>query len=205
MPLVVSVLFYCVMTLLGALIASWLGLSIFAPPCSTFHGVVSLGLAVLLAALVVGGGSFLERFEWYARMGRVVGELARRLVGKGAASDCLLLALSSSIGEEALFRGAVQPGLVNFFMKRLSEGSALPALLGVLVASTIFATIHAPLHKDLRPWTAFAFVMGLALGGLQAYSCSIAAPILAHFLVNFLNLRRLLREPAPVATAGQGC
>jgi membrane protease YdiL (CAAX protease family) len=52
--------------------------------------------------------------------------------------------------------------------------------------------------RDLRPATVFAFLVGLALGALAAWSGSILAPVIAHFLINFLNIRWLTRpEEAP--------
>jgi membrane protease YdiL (CAAX protease family) len=40
----------------------------------------------------------------------------------------------------------------------------------------------------------FALVIGGALGALAAWSGSLAAPVLAHFLVNSINLWRLARR-----------
>jgi membrane protease YdiL (CAAX protease family) len=106
----------------------------------------------------------------------------------------LVIAVYSSVGEEALFRGVVQPYLI----RELGEvmGPGLPAVvLGVVLASFVFGILHYPVVEELRPWTVFAVIAGLVFGGLAAWSGSLAAPVLAHLLINWLNLKRLAELP----------
>ncbi|HBQ20558.1 MAG: hypothetical protein A2Z91_07225 [Deltaproteobacteria bacterium GWA2_38_16] len=80
------------------------------------------------------------------------------------------ISLFSSIGEELLFRGAIQ----NQF--------------GLVAASILFGLVHFPMTKLMIPWTVMAMFMGFVLGGLYIYSGNLLAPIMLHFLINFLNL-----------------
>jgi membrane protease YdiL (CAAX protease family) len=199
-----SVLIYGATTLLSALFVARAGLpSLFSAPFTLERGIISILIAAALAALVVLGGRKLERYDWYRRMADAIRPVARLLLGpKAGMPETFLLALASSIGEETLFRGAVQPGLVLLTARILPPYPALAA--AILGTSLTFTLFHPPIFKELRPWTVFAFVFGLALGALAAWSGSLAGPLLAHFLVNFFNLGRLLAH-APVAPPPQRC
>jgi len=89
-----------------------------------------------------------------------------------------ILALSSGIGEELLFRGVIQQKS------------------GVLIASLLFGLMHWPPRKELRSWTYMAGIVGLLLGGMTEIASSIVPAIITHVLINFLNLRLIVRTRA---------
>jgi len=93
--------------------------------------------------------------------------------GKISPRAALLLAVSSAIGEELIFRGAAQPWL------------------GLWVTSALFAIVHVPLNRHFIAWPIFAFGGGLIMGSCAEMSESLIAPITAHFTVNWLNLRAI--------------
>lgn len=194
-----TVLFYAVMTLVAALLAAAAGVpSLFTPPASLERGVVSTLAAVALSLAVVYSGRVLERVSWYRDMAAWLGRLVRILVGpRFDALDAALLALSSAVGEEALFRGLLQPWLGGLVAVRFLDRPDLAPALGVLIAGVLFGVLHAPIVRELRPWTFFAVAIGLAFGALAAWSGSLLAPVIAHFLINFLNMKRLLELPDP--------
>ena len=99
----------------------------------------------------------------------------RDLLGPLAPRDIILLAGASSIGEELLFRGALMP------------------IVGVWWQALVFALLHVGPGKRFLPWTASAAVLGLAFGVLARETGSLGAPIAAHFTINFLNLRYIVR------------
>jgi membrane protease YdiL (CAAX protease family) len=108
--------------------------------------------------------------------------LARALagvLGRLSVSECIALALLSGVAEESFFRGALQPQV------------------GLLAASTLFALAHFAPRRDLWPWTLCSFAAGLALGGLFAWTGNLVAPVVAHALVNAVNLRVLAVRYAP--------
>ncbi|MEQ1501271.1 MAG: type II CAAX endopeptidase family protein [Myxococcota bacterium] len=127
---------------------------------------VAAGLAVGLA--VVGASYAAVPLSPIAQ--RMVGALARA-VGRPSWTACLVVAASSAIGEELLFRAVLQERL------------------GVLIATLLFALAHFPAERDLWPWPVIAFPLGLAFAGLYAWSGAALAPIVAHAVINLLNLR----------------
>ena len=76
----------------------------------------------------------------------------------------------SAIGEELIFRGI-------FFQQ-----------FGFFFSSILFGSIHFIPQKEFYPWTLFAICLGFILGGLFSITGSIVAPIVCHFLINFINI-----------------
>ena len=116
---------------------------------------------------------------WLTRRTRAGERLARalaRLLGRRSAAECMALALASGIAEEAFFRGAMQPRL------------------GLVATSLLFALAHFAPHRELLPWTAFSLAAGLALGALFDATGNLVAPVVAHAVVNAINLRLLSRD-----------
>jgi membrane protease YdiL (CAAX protease family) len=143
-----------------------------------------LAAAVLLGAAVVLGSRWVSRRTGWGR--RMHGEFHAILRGLDS-QRILLLSLLSAGGEEVLFRGVLQPRI------------------GLLLATLLFAALHFPVRRALLPWTGFAFVLGLALGGLTEAAASLWPAIVLHFLVNYFNLHDLLEVPPadPPAPRGQ--
>jgi membrane protease YdiL (CAAX protease family) len=134
------------------------------------------------AALGVAIGLLLVLFT---RLMSPIFAFARRLedalisvIGPISLLTCFVLALASSIGEEFLFRGVIQPEL------------------GLVLTSILFAAVHVPIERALWPWPIFALGMGLLLGAFYDWSGSLPGPVAVHFTINFLNLRWLSRRAA---------
>lgn len=186
---------YAGMVVIAAGLAAWLGCpSLFRLPPTTPLLVGSLALATLLALTVVHAGRLLEAVPWYRDMAGFLRKLLTSPDLLGPTLDpqkALVIAFYSSVGEEALFRGFVQPLFIQKLELGMDETGLLPTTLGIVAGSLVFGALHFPMVKELRPWTAFAIVAGLVFGALAAWSQSLLAPVLAHFLINWLNLRRL--------------
>jgi hypothetical protein len=90
--------------------------------------------------------------------------------------DALALALISGFAEELFFRGAVQ-------------GS-----WGIVAATVLFALLHTGPGRPFLLWTLFALVAGAVFGGLVLARGNLLAPVVAHVLVNAVNLARLVRR-----------
>jgi len=167
-PLIrIAALFYLLLTL-GAVL--WLALaghtiSLWRGPLPLLAGL-GLGLAVTgLTHLALG------RLPWLQRLT----QLFAQIVGPLTAPQALLLALLSGVSEELFFRGALQ------------------ASVGLVGASLVFGLAHIAPDRRFLPWTAFALVMGFALGLLYELSQSLLAPVAAHVVINAINLRTLGR------------
>lgn len=131
------------------------------------------GVAVGLA--VVGLTRVATRyFQW----ARDLHASFRDLLGPLTGREIVILALASSIGEELLFRGALLPWL------------------GPWLQAVVFALLHVGPGKRFLPWTVSAFALGLGFGWLAVGTTNLGAPIAAHFVINFLNLRFIVAEPA---------
>src|SRR5262245_47291884 len=133
------------------------------------------------AGALLGGGVVLLS-GWFTRATRAGDRLARALaalIGRRTTGECVALALVSGIGEEAFFRGAMQPQL------------------GLVPTSVCFALAHLAPRRDLLPWTVFSLAAGLALGALFEATGNLVAPVVAHAVVNAVNLSLLSRDYAP--------
>ena len=139
-----------------------------APPALPIHQRVAAGLAAGAALVVVSR-------VWTARSaaGRALAEELARLLGPVPLGRAWLFAAASGLAEEAFFRGALQPRV------------------GWLGATLIFAAAHFVPAPKLWSWSLFALAAGALFGGLFAATGDLLAPLLAHVLVNGLNLRWL--------------
>lgn len=129
----------------------------------------ALGLAVVALTRLAT-----RKFQWARDLHASFRDLLGPLTGK----EIVILALASSIGEELLFRGALLPWF------------------GVWIQAAVFAALHIGPGKRFLPWTLSAFVLGAAFGALAQWTGNLGGPIAAHFAINFLNLRYIVRRPA---------
>lgn len=123
-----------------------------------------LGLAMVALSRLLS-----RNFDWASRL---VDEF-RALLGDLSPRDALLIAALSSVAEELLFRGLLQPAL------------------GLWLAAAVFGLVHVGPNRNFWPWTAMAFAAGLVFGLLTLWTGSILAAVVAHFTINYLNLRYL--------------
>ena len=136
---------------------------------------IALGLGVVgLTRLAT------SRYQW----ARELHASFRDLLGPLSGREIVILALASAIGEELLFRGALMPWM------------------GIWLQAAVFAALHIGPGRRFLPWTASAFALGVAFGGLATWTGNLGGPIAAHFVINFLNLRYIVGAPAR-ATAAQ--
>jgi len=131
----------------------------------------AVGLAVGLAVVGLSRLTVIW-FHWARALHREFHVLLRGLT----TGQALVLALVSSVGEEALFRGA-----------------ALPTM-GLWWSSVLFGAAHVPVRRGLWPWPLMAGAMGLAFGWMYLRFGDLSGPILAHATINFLNLRHLAKN-----------
>ncbi|MGI8910713.1 MAG: CPBP family intramembrane glutamic endopeptidase [Rubrobacteraceae bacterium] len=122
--------------------------------------LVSLALGVLTAVCTVLLGLVVYRLAPVMR--EIADELAPRLVDGVPVRDLMLLSLFSGVGEEAFFRGAVQPEF------------------GILVASIVFGLVHIGPDRRYLAWTVWALFAGFLFGALYIVTGGILAPVVAH-------------------------
>ncbi len=155
------VLIYSVMSALALMWIYLAGLD------ATLLGIKGIPEATFLAFFLFVASALLTTHTPWAQK---LEEFFAQIVTPLSLPVIFLMALCSSVGEEFFFRGAVQ----NQF--------------GLIPASITFGCVHIPWNKLMIPWTLMAIFMGFVLGGLYIYAGNLLAPILLHFMINFLNL-----------------
>jgi membrane protease YdiL (CAAX protease family) len=132
-------------------------------------------LGVAFSAVVVASTRVMStRFVWASRLGSELRPFARNLTG----AQIVLVAALSSLGEELFFR------------------ALLTSWLGVIASSAIFGVAHQMRGPSRWWWATWAGMVGLGLGAIFALTGSLLGPLVAHALINGLNLS-FLREPDP--------
>ena len=179
------VMFYGGMSVLAWVLGSFADLDLIL-----YGEAIPIWIAVALGTLVGGGvvglsRSLEERFAWAQRLSREF----QKLLGDLSDTDIAILAVASSVGEELLFRGFLQQALeVHLFSGPYGYAWA------IFLSGLLFGLIHVGGSRVYLPWTVMAIVMGWVLGYLFWATGHIAAPVATHFVVNFINLRRMMAE-----------
>ena len=129
---------------------------------------LGVGTGLVLVGLTWAIGRFLPALrELEIEFQKVLGPLECRQI--------IWLALLSATAEECLFRGTLQPWI------------------GYVPTSILFGLLHFVPIRVFLPWTAFAIVAGFVFGALFDHTGNLIAPIVAHALVNGLNLHLIVR------------
>jgi membrane protease YdiL (CAAX protease family) len=134
-------------------------------------------------AIVLCSRASVGRFAWAQRLHAEFRPIARQL----SSTDILILAALSGLAEELLFRGLLQP------------------LVGLLPQALLFGIVHQTRGPSRWVWAAWAAVVGLGLGVLFQLTGSIWGPVLAHMMINAINLSYLKHhdpKPPPRALGG---
>ena len=138
------------------------------------HVLVAVGVGLLIVA-----GSRIGVRVWrpFAR----AAEAAAGMLGPITLREALILALLSGTAEELLFRGALWPTL-------MLAGTTL-----------LFGVVHIVPRRALWVYPLFAAACGLLLGLLRDGTDSVVPPMVAHVVVNALNLSWLGRQARAAA------
>lgn len=123
-----------------------------------------VGFSVILLSRLT-----LDRFAWAEGLA----EWFAAVLGPISWKTALVLALLSGFAEEMLFRGAMQP------------------TLGLIPTTIIFGLMHWPPRAELRAWTVLTTLLGLVFGLATEMSGHLTAAIVAHFVINFVNLTEI--------------
>jgi membrane protease YdiL (CAAX protease family) len=156
---------WCRIDLLGALRPSW----------------ESVGWGVAATAPMYLGYRVLKRSRRSSlvELRDFVEGMVRGIFGGTTRIGLGLIAAAAGLGEEALFRGWMQPWL----------GGMWGVLAGVAATSVAFGLLHAltPVYGIL------AACIGLYLGWLSEATGGLVAPVIAHGLYDFLVLQDIAR------------
>ena len=162
-----AIVFYALMSLLGIALLD-------SSTVSTRQLVFGDGQSLVGDTLLgAGSGILVVGLTWLVRNQRAVKRLNadfRTMLGTPPTGVIAVLALTSAIGEELLFRGALQE------------------ILGFVPTVLLFGFVHGGLSRKYRAWAFFATLAGVLLGWLALATGNLLAPILCHMTVNYFNL-----------------
>jgi membrane protease YdiL (CAAX protease family) len=181
-----SVLIYGVMAMIGLTVMRFAHNSLatsFAWPTDLAAGGRLLVIGVVGAGLLLIASYFFE--DWFPSYRELKAQVTR-LLGPSSVVTALTLSFITAVGEETLFRGALQP------------------VAGIFVASLLFGILHMGRDGLLSAWSLWAFLAGLLLGWMYIATTSLWPCLIAHFLVNtvsILNLRRTYRNLMTISGA----
>src|SRR5262245_56660683 len=151
-------------------------------PAPVFRAVI-LGLVATLPMLLV----FLVLHFWpigpFLRIKAFFDEVLLPLFGESTVLDLALICELAGVGEEILFRAAIQAGLAVY----------LGPWWALVAASLIFGLVH----PITRAYVVLAAGLGFYLGLLWLLTENLLVVALAHGLYDFIVLLVLLRRPAP--------
>lgn len=170
-----AIVFYGLMAAVGLIVMSFADIA----PGAAIFGAESDPRSTdnaLHALLGAGTGLGVVLVSWLARNLKALDHLKRELggmLGGQTTGRIAILAVTSAIGEELLFRGALQP------------------VLGFWPTTILFGFLHGGHSVKLWLWAVFALASGILLGWLADFTGSLLAPILAHLTVNYWNLHAL--------------
>ena len=149
----------------GALLARWLGIPVGERLAGDLRVMrqATAGLAPLLGVL-----TFAQQTRWspLVRLRRQVRQIVRSTLAGAQGWELALAALAAGVGEEILFRGALQPWAARAWGE--------PAALAIV--SLLFGVAHAASPAYFLAATA----VGAYLGWLAWVCDSLAVPILVH-------------------------
>jgi membrane protease YdiL (CAAX protease family) len=152
---------------------------------------VLVGVAATVPPLVLMKWLFDTNWQPLRRLREEVDQTLLPLFGRCSTADLAIIAVAAGVGEEVLFRGALQSAAVTL---------AGPAL-GLILTSVLFGLAHL-----ITPTYAFlAALLGCYLGGLAMLTGGLWVPIFVHALYDYVALAVWLRthpqqptdEPGP--------
>jgi len=153
----------------------------FRLPTTTDEILASVVAPLIAAAALLLMSQSLE--AWFTSWRQLRGFILQ-IFGRTSTPALVWLAFISAMGEELLFRGAIQP------------------LLGVFATSLVFGLLHIGPDRRISAWTLWTVVAGIVLGLLYENTGSLIGPIIAHFAVNAISLVGIRRTWLRAAAAG---
>ena len=146
--------------------------------------LLGLSVGVATACGTVALGAFFYRFLPVVR--RISDEVAPYLVDGAKKGDLILVSAFSGVGEEAFFRGALQP------------------VLGLVLTSLLFGALHVGPDRRYLVWTFFSVGAGFLFGSLYEWTGGLLAPMVAHVLHNAAMLLLWKRSRTLVVAQRKG-
>lgn len=160
----------------GAAVAWGLNLPLVAAiwPVPALSVAVVWGVSATLPMIPVLVGMLFCQWRPIAWLRRLVTRFVRQGFGRASLWQLALVSVAAGLGEEILFRGALQPIAV----------AATSPVVGVVIVSLLFGLVHA------ASWSYFwlASLVGAYFGVLAYWRGEILSAAIAHALYDFIAL-----------------
>jgi len=152
-------------------------------------GAGSLVLGVAATAVPLAAVALLLHapLESVRRLVRDADSLVRPIFAGCTTTHFVAIAVAAGVGEELLFRGVLQPLLVEW--------------TGLFLALIISNVLFGMAHLVTRTYALIAATVGLYLGVVFAVTDNLLVPIVVHSLYDFIALVYWLRLRPPSAAA----
>jgi membrane protease YdiL (CAAX protease family) len=169
------------------LVAQLVGWLLGVAPLADLHvqlEAAAIGLLATLPPLALMLALANTPWEPFRRLMRELDENLLPFFRHCSPMELALIALAAGLGEEALFRGAVQAGL----------GDLLTPTAGLVVASVVFGLAHF----ITRTYAVLAGLIGLYLGALLLVFQNLLIPIVVHATYDFVALSVWVQTRPPL-------
>jgi membrane protease YdiL (CAAX protease family) len=170
----------------GVIVAALAGIDL-KSQLAVSHDAVVRGLLaclpMLLMLLVLYHVKWQPLKDLREEVERIIGEL----FGGSSWFELALVSIAAGLGEEVLFRGALQPLAIDWL-------SFWP---GFILVAILFGLAHAM----TKIYFVLAMVIGVYFGWLAARDNNLVAPIVTHAVYDFLALAIIQRRVRKVGTA----
>lgn len=154
---------------------------------------ISTTMGLLVAGLLFGliYGMSQRRFVWIREIESLIDGTFLPLLQGRSLVELALLSLLAGVGEEVLFRWAIQGGLEAVLLPQAHPLSAW--LIATILSSTLFGLAHF-----VTPGYFFlTLIIGWVMSLLVVFGGGLWAPILAHAVYDFIALFWMLRRETP--------
>ena len=160
-----AALFYGLLALAAATFGAFRDRNVFALGDRPLADL-ALGLAVACGTVALG----VALYRLAQALREISKDLGPRVVDGTTRGDLVLVSVFSGVGEEALFRGALQPEI------------------GLVAASLLFGVAHVGPDRRYLVWTLWAVGAGFLFGALYEWTGGLLAPTVAHAAHNAATL-----------------
>ncbi len=168
-----AMLFETGLGFVGVLIAWAAGISL-ASQLTVSQDAVLRGLLASLPMIVLLVACYESRWDPLVNLRREVEKVVQEMFAGCRWYEFALVSIAAGIGEEVLFRGVLQPLVIQWTVP----------WIGVVVVALLFGLAHA-----LTPtYFAAATVIGIYFGWLALAYDDLVAPIVAHAVYDFFAL-----------------
>ncbi|MCO6046916.1 CPBP family intramembrane metalloprotease [Aeoliella sp. ICT_H6.2] len=184
-----AIAFELTLAVVGWLVA-WLGgvpLASLMRPREDLAAALGWGAAATLPLLVMLVATLLCQWRPIAWLRRLVGRFVRLVFGQARWWQFAAVSIAAGVGEEVLFRGAIQPVAIAYAGHLFDP--TIGMVLGLVIASLLFGMVHA------ASWSYFwlATLVGLYFGSLSLWREEILSAMIAHAAYDFLALTAISR------------